>query len=74
MFVRACVHVCAVCVYAVSCSAFVLTRLCQRTRVCSCACVCVYAVCVCVCGLYVLACVVASRPINLGPGGSEVRW
>ena len=45
--VRACVHVCAVCVYAVSCAAFVLKRLCS-TCVYVCACVCVYAMCMCV--------------------------
>ena len=42
---RTCVHVCAVCVYVVSCAAFVSKRLHQR--VCVCARVCVYAVCMC---------------------------
>ena len=54
MCVPACVHVCAMCLYAVSCAAFVLKRL-RRARVCVCVCgacvrcMCAFARAVCVC-------------------------
>ena len=56
--VRACVHLCVVCVYAVSCATFVLERLRQRTRVCLCECMCIWCVCSCVhaCGVCVCLC------------------
>ena len=49
---HACVNVCVVCVFTMSCAAFVLKRL--RKRACVCSCVCL---CVCGCMRSVCACV-----------------